>query len=110
MKTSPTRRSGFTLLEILAVLALLGLVATVIATRVTGHSQDAQQAACEANKGQIELQAEIWHRNTGSWPATDLSDIGASLDYFPSGLPICPIDSNAYTFDPLAGRVSGHDH
>ncbi len=101
---------AFSLLELLAVTAILGLLAAIILPRVVGSNDTAKVGACHVYKGDIEIQAELWLHNTGSWPAGNLSDIGADLNYFPEGLPTCPVDGTAYTMDTSTGRVIGHNH
>jgi prepilin-type N-terminal cleavage/methylation domain-containing protein len=103
-------RRGFTLTELMAVLALLGLLAALIVPRVVGHYDDTRRSACELNQGEIELQVKLWRRNHGSYPAADLSNIGAAAAYFPVGLPTCPVDGSAYTIDTTSGTVIGHTH
>lgn len=100
---------GFSLMELMAVLALLGVVAMTILPRVAGDNAACEAAACHAHQGDIEIQSELWLHNTGSWPAANLADIEANTAYFPEGLPTCPVDGTAYTIDS-AGRVVGHDH
>jgi len=102
--------SGFSLVELMVVVTLVGLVAGVILSRMTGGDDAANIAACYVYKGDIEVQAELWHHNTGAWPAANLSSIGADLNYFPAGLPTCPVDSSTYTIDAATGRVNGHNH
>jgi len=100
---------AFSLVELLAVVAVLGIVAMILVPRLTGGGAPAKSAACKTNKADIEVQVELWRHNTGSLPATNLSDIGANLTYFGSGLPVCPVDGSAYTIDST-GRIVGHNH
>ena len=104
------QQTGFSLLELMAVIAVIGLVAAVIVPRITGGGDTAKIASCHVFKGDIEIQAELWNHNTGSWPAGNLATIGADLNYFPEGLPTCPVDGSAYTIDPATGLVIGHAH
>ena len=94
----------------MAVVAVLGVLAVLIVPRVVGHHDEAKRNACHLNKGEIELQAKLWRRSTGSYPAADLSDIGADADYFPEGVPVCPVDGSTYTIDTTSGVVTGHTH
>jgi competence protein ComGC len=109
MTRSTKSARAFSLLELLSIVALLGVVALVLVPRLTGGGAPAKSAACKTNRGDIEVQVELWRHNTGSLPATNLSNIGTDLTYFPSGLPICPVDSSAYTIDSN-GRIVGHNH
>lgn len=102
-------RRGFTLTELMAALAVIGAVAAVVVVRAGAGSGASKSAACQAHRGDIEVQCELWRHNTGSWPATNLANIGADVEYFPAGLPVCPVDGSGYTID-AAGRVVGHNH
>lgn len=103
------QRNGMSLTELMAVLAVTGIVVLMILPRVTGESNASNKAACHSYQGYIEIQVELWRHQTGTWPATNLSDIGGDTSYFPDGLPTCPVDGSAYTIDSQ-GRVVGHDH
>ncbi len=103
------QRRAFSLLELMAVVAILAIIAKICLPRLTGGRDSSNKAACYANKGNIEIQCELWRHNTGAWPATSLSNIGADINYFPAGLPTCPVDGTNYTID-TAGRVVGHTH
>lgn len=110
IRQSMRNRSGFTLTELMAALAILGILSLLIVPRVIGHNDEAKRAACFANQGDIELQVKLWRRNQGAYPAADLSNIGANTAYFPSGLPVCPVDGSGYTIDTTSGLVTGHTH
>jgi len=104
------RKTGYSLLETIAVIAILGLLAIAIIPRTVESDDAAKIATCYVFKGDIEIQAEVWNHNTGSWPAGNLADIGADLNYMPEGLPTCPVDGTAYTIDTVTGLVIGHNH
>jgi prepilin-type N-terminal cleavage/methylation domain-containing protein len=103
-------RRAFSLLEVLTVVSLMGIIATVVLPRLTTHSKGARINACHVHRGNIEVQTELWFRNRGKWPAASLSDIGTTSRYFPDGLVKCPVDDSRYTLNPDTGRVIGHSH
>ena len=101
---------AFTLLEILAVVAILGVVAALALSRFTDSFSAAQVNSCHVNKGEIELQVQRWYRTKQAAPAANLATIGADANYFPAGLPTCPVDGTAYTINTTTLRVVGHTH
>ena len=112
LSTSNHRRRppAFTLLEILAAITIIGITAAIVLVRFSDNSDNAKANACYVNKGNIEVQAQLWYRNKGTWPLANLSDIGADTDYLPDGLPPCPVDGTSYTFDANSQQVTGHVH
>ena len=98
-------RAGFSLLELLAVVAILGILAFLTLPRVGEYSTTAEQQADAMNRGQINAAVERYYMVEGNWPADDLSDIGADLDYFPHGLPTNPTDGSAYQLNSTTHRV-----
>jgi hypothetical protein len=57
---------------------------------------------------EIDITVERYYMHTGGWPADNLSDIGADANYFPDGLPACPVSGDTYRLDPTTHRVIGH--
>ena len=105
---SPGRtRRGASLLEMIAAVALLGAVATVAIPRLGDAGSSVDAASCDRHREAIDLQAALYRRNTGSWPQANLSDLAATL---PEGLPTCPVDGTAYTFNPTSGETVPHVH
>lgn len=104
-------RRGFSLLELVAVVTLLGIIAAVTMVRLNSSDKDnIKKTACEVNKGEINLQTRLWRRSKGTWPANDLSDIRADARFFPKGVPTCPVDGSAYTLNGTTHEVTGHTH
>ena len=100
------RRSGFSLLELLAVVVILGIVALVIVPRINFSSTTAKENACFQNKAEINAAVERYYFENGSLPAA-LADVNTAT-YFPDGVPNCPTSGNAYTLSGATGRVVGH--
>lgn len=103
-------RLAYSLLELLASVVILGVIAALAIGRLSGNSLVARKNACYVNKGAIEMQAQLWYRNKGTWPAANLSDIAVDTSYFAEGLPACPVDATAYTFNSSTGKINGHTH
>ena len=103
------QRRAFTLLELLAVVTILGIIAVIVVPRITTSSTAAKQKAHDANKAVINSAVERYFINEGSWPSTDLNEMvppaALANDYFPDGLPTNPIDGSAYTIDGTTHRV-----
>jgi prepilin-type N-terminal cleavage/methylation domain-containing protein len=112
IKNSPRQisASAFSLMELMAVLVILGVLAALVVPRVSKHQDTTKRAACYANQGDIELQTKLWKRVNGTYPVANLSDIGANTTYFPSAVPLCPVDGTAYTINTTTGLVIGHTH
>lgn len=104
------KKGGFTLIEILFVMVVIGILAAIVMPRMLHTTSEAKIAANDANKANINTQVERYYFEEGVWPANDLSDIGADADYFPEGIPVCPVCGAAYTLDAVTHRVSGHNH
>jgi general secretion pathway protein G len=110
MQQRKSNLRALSLMELMAAVVILAIVAAFIIPRVSTYRTNGYRYACWSNKAEIELQVRLWYRNNGSYPAANLSDIGANLTYFPQGLPVCPVDGTAYTIDTTTGKVTGHTH
>lgn len=101
---------GLSLLEIIGTVTVLGILAMIVVPRFAGTSFQAKRNGCFTSRGNIEIQAQLWFRNKGTWPDSDLGNIMADTDYFPDGAVTCPVDNSAYAFDSATQRVLNHAH
>jgi prepilin-type N-terminal cleavage/methylation domain-containing protein len=106
MTLSTNKRSGFSLMELLAVVTILGIIAAIIVPRVAVSSDTAKAKVNAHNKATINSAVERWYVEKGTWPAVNLSDIGADTNYFPDGVPVNPTNGSAYTLNATTHRVN----
>src|SRR6185369_11252137 len=100
------KRKAFSLLELLAVVTILGIIAVVVIPRIAISSTTAKTNAHNQNKAEINNAVERFYFDNGVWPANDLSDIGTGATYFPNGLPTNPINGSAYTLNASTHRAN----
>jgi type II secretory pathway pseudopilin PulG len=92
------------LLELLAVVTILGIIAVIVIPRITASSSTAKTNACLQNKSEINAAVERYYFDNGSLPA----NAAALSSYFPDGIPACPVSGSAYALDATTKRVTGH--
>ena len=101
-------RSGFSLLELLAVVTIMGILVVIAVPRVSVHASRAKIESNKQYKGDLNAALERYFFEMGSYPAA-LSDL-ANTEYYPADIPNCPVDDTAYTMNATNHRVQGHDH
>ncbi len=95
-QTGRQRRAGFSLLELLAVVTILGIIAVVVIPRISVSADAAKQNANKQNIAEINAAVERWYFEKGKYPKADLSDIGSDPNYFPDGIPTNPLTNARY--------------
>jgi len=70
---------GFTLVELLIVIVILGILATVTVFAVRGITNKGKTSACAADKKTLEVAAEAYMAQFGSYPASAASMETAGL-------------------------------
>jgi general secretion pathway protein G len=91
MTTRKLMNRAFSLLELLAVVVILGILAAAIVPRVVTSSQDARTSVHQHNLGEINAAVERYYIDEGSFPG-DINDL--EPDYLPDGVPAVPTDSS----------------
>lgn len=73
------RRTGFTLVELLLVIAILGILGTVVVVNFGGASDDARNAATRTSIGAIDQAVQIYKMKTGRFPKS-LEDLTVGIN------------------------------
>lgn len=97
---------GFTLVELMVVVLILGALTFVVVPRINASSQEAKEEACTANRKSMDRQIEMYFVNTGSYPGS-LSAVAENEDYFPDGPPVCPLEGT-YSMNDDKRTVCSH--
>lgn len=101
-------RTGFTLLELLAAVTIIGILAAIIIPRIGMSGQYAKVNVCKQYKADLETAIEKYRMDTGVFPS-DLSMLENDT-YYPEAIPVCPVNNAAYTIDAITNRIAGHNH
>jgi prepilin-type N-terminal cleavage/methylation domain-containing protein len=101
MQTRPSVRSAFTLVEIMIVVAIIGLLAAIAIPNFARAREDARRVACVANLKSIAGAKATWslehRRGNGDVPAD--ADLFGSAMYI-AAKPACPANG-AYTLNQV---------
>lgn len=114
------KNQGFTIIEVMLIVILISILAAIAIPRFVATQQRAKIQACEMNRAIINKQIELYYFVESTWPleggglqgqgvGVPLSDIGTNVNYFPDGIPTCPVDLTSYMLRPSPyHRISGH--
>ena len=109
MQIQKSRQSGFTLVEIMIVVAIIGLLATIAIPNFMRARVTAQRSACINNLKQLDGAKQTWalENKAGQSVTPTLANIQPYLGRGSGGTaPTCPADSSSsfatsYSLNPL---------
>jgi general secretion pathway protein G len=70
------RDKGFTLVELLIVVVILGILATVTVFAVRGITDKGQESACDTDKRVMETAVETWYADQSATTVGDPTEAG----------------------------------
>jgi len=86
------KKSGFTLIEIMIVVAIVGLLSSIAIVNIQNYRNKAQKYACIVNLRTIESNTSLWAINNGKTgpDAVLMSDL---VPAYIKSTPYCPLDA-----------------
>ena len=110
------KAKGFTLIEMILVIAILAAIATIAIPRVTYSRRQAEIAACNASRSIINSQIELYYMDTGifphnltQWNTSSSVTTNILYDYLPDGVPDCPLGTG-WAYNTTTHHVNSHTH
>ena len=82
------RQWAFTLIEVLVVVAILGILAAIVVPRIMDRPDEAKRVAARADIGAIVQALKLYRLDNGSYPSTD-QGLGALVQR-PTSNPVPP--------------------
>ena len=101
-------KNGFTLIELMIVVLILGALTTIALPRIMGGATIAKINACNTNVKVLNSQIESYYQNEGVWP-NNFNELTNDPNYFPDGAPVCPF-GNPYTLHGSKHCINLHNH
>ena len=87
---------GFTLIEIMIVVAIIAILAAVAIPNFVKYRNESQRASCISNMKQLQTAGEQWLMSHPGTTAPTTADLCGSTLYIKK-TPVCPKSSAAYT-------------
>ena len=88
---------GFSLIELLIVIAILGILAVVVVLSVGGTTTTAKARACDSDKKTLQIAAEAYNASVGSYPADNAALVAGKY---------IQTDSASYSVSVVAGVLT----
>ena len=100
------KSKGFTLVEVLLVIIIVGILAAIVIPRISYSKITAQNEACKATVSGLNSQLELYNMQEGTYPA----DIASLEPNYVDSVPATCERGTAYVYNTTTHRVNKHTH
>jgi prepilin-type N-terminal cleavage/methylation domain-containing protein len=106
MQLKTSRKSAFTLVEIMIVVAIIGLLAAIAIPNFIKAREASQKNACIANLKQLDGAIATWalENKKVSTDAVSLTDVAGDTTKMIRDTPACPAGSTAYALTTVNAK------
>ncbi|MGE5416845.1 MAG: competence type IV pilus major pilin ComGC [Acidobacteriota bacterium] len=104
-KTLTKNNKGFTIIELMAVMVILGVIAAIVVPKYAGAMEKSKQKACTNNINMLNHAVELYQEIEGTDPGNQqaLKD-----ERYINKIVYCPVDSDEYVFNANVFTCNGH--
>ncbi|MAQ64387.1 hypothetical protein CL647_04525 [bacterium] len=110
---------GFTLMEMLIVVTIIGILSAIVVPRLQSNVNDARESRFDAERARINTQLELFNFLNGYYPIQMSNEHWSNPEsgcmcqytyFFPEGVPTGSVYGTPWNYDNILGRITEEDN